>query len=185
MGSPLMSRNRVAEGRKGLQPCNLVIGARDDSIAGDPCYRSLRVRGFAADSSPRAPRQDHRRRADRARGGPGVDGDALRSPVPGHGRQPACGLVCAPARPIAIQPSPAAARSLHRHGPARGGRADRLGADAARRRDVDLLRQLRRLRLEEPLRRPRRVRLLPVEEPVRVGHAARPGHRRERGPGWL
>ena len=52
MGSPLVGRIPVAGQRKGLQPCNLEIGARDDSLAGDPCSRSLRVRGVVADSSP-------------------------------------------------------------------------------------------------------------------------------------
>ena len=52
MGSVLRSeRKPVAGQRKGLQPCPLVIGARDDSIAGDPGCRSLCVRtrfGFLA-----------------------------------------------------------------------------------------------------------------------------------------
>ena len=51
--------------RKGPQPCNLVNGARDDSIAGDPCYRSLRVRGGALDSSLGSEGKGHRRRVDR------------------------------------------------------------------------------------------------------------------------
>jgi DDE family transposase len=54
VGSQVMTRNPVAGQRKGLQPCNLVIGARDGSIAGDPRYRSLCVRGLAGDSSQRA-----------------------------------------------------------------------------------------------------------------------------------
>ena len=56
---------------EGLQPCQLVIGARDGRFAGDPRYRRLRVRLLAVDSSPRTGREDHRPGADRARGGAG------------------------------------------------------------------------------------------------------------------
>ncbi len=53
MGLGLMSRDRRwRRRRKGLQPCSLVIGARDDSLAGDPCYRSVRVRGCGAIPRP-------------------------------------------------------------------------------------------------------------------------------------
>ena len=110
MGSLLTSRDQVVRRRKGLQPCPLVIGARDDSFAGDPCYRGVHVRGRGGDPSPRPSRQDHRRRADRAGGGPGSDGDALRSSVPGPGGKTAARLVSPAAGPNAVQPSLAATR---------------------------------------------------------------------------
>src|SRR5215216_3503370 len=77
-----MSRNPAEDKRKGLQPCNLVIEARDDSLAGDPRCRSLRVRGLAFDSSLGSAREDHRPGVDRTGGRPGGDGPVLGPPVP-------------------------------------------------------------------------------------------------------
>ncbi len=65
-----------------------MIGARSDSIAGDPCICSLRVRALAANSSPRPRGQDHQPRADRSGCRSSLDRRALRSPVPGHDRLP-------------------------------------------------------------------------------------------------
>ena len=49
-------------------------------------------------------------------------------------------------------------------------------------RDAAFLRQLRRLCPAEPVCRVRRVRLLPVQEPVVLGHAARLDERPKRRP---
>jgi hypothetical protein len=68
---------------------------------------------------------------------------------------------------------------LHRGGAAAGGGARRRGPHPARRRHADQLCQLRRLRLQERVRAPRGLRLLPLEEPVRVGGAAGAGSSRK------
>ena len=124
-----------------------MIGARDDSIAGDPCYRSLRVRG-----SLRIPRPGPEGKITDAElialaVAQAAIGDPLGSQVPGADRLPACGLVFPPARPIAIQPAPAPADAADHGGAARGRRARRRGRDPAGRRHADQLRQLSRLRL--------------------------------------
>jgi hypothetical protein len=67
--------------------------------------------------------------------------------------------------------------------PVDGRRARRRGPDPARRRHADQLRQLSRLRLAQPLRRSRELRLLPIKERVRLGHAARARGRPQRRPG--
>jgi hypothetical protein len=186
VGWPLMSERKPVVGqRKGLQPCNLVIGARDDSIAGDPCSRSLCVRALASDSSPWSGRQDHRRRVDRVGGRPGGDGRVLGPQVPWVDRLPAAGLVSPPARPIPIQPAAAPALALYDHGAADARAADRRGPNPACRRHPDQLRQLSRLRPQEPVRRRRRLWLLALPQPLCLGHAAGRGQRSQRGAGGL
>lgn len=48
MGSQVISRDPA-----GIQPCSLVIGARDDSIAGDRRGYRIHLRGRVVDPSPR------------------------------------------------------------------------------------------------------------------------------------
>ncbi len=90
--------------RKGLQPCQLVIGARDGRFAGDPRCRSLRIRVFVVDSSPGPGRPDHRSGADRARGRSSCHRPGVRSAVPRDDRT-AAAVLPAPARPVAVQPA--------------------------------------------------------------------------------
>src|SRR5215217_4893094 len=177
-----MSRDPVVGRRKGLQPCSLVIGARDDSFAGDLCCGGLYLRGRGGDPSLRAAGNDYRRRARRLGGGAGGDGDTLGSPVFGPRRQTLARLVSASALPIAVQPQAASARTDDRFGAAAGREADRQKRAAARRRHPDRGRQLPRLREPQRLCRHRRLRLLPVQEPVFVGRAACPCHRPRRLP---
>ena len=68
MGSLAEQERPARHKEEGLQPCNLVIGARDDSIAGDPCCCSLCVRRRRSRSLAPARRARSPIRADRARG---------------------------------------------------------------------------------------------------------------------
>ena len=66
-------------------------------------------------------------------------------------------LVSASARPVPVQPPPAAARAVRQHGPADRRRADRRGQLRLADGTLIAVRQLPGLRLAQPLRRPRRA----------------------------
>lgn len=180
MGLQVMGRDRVARRRKGLQPCSLVIGARDDSFAGDPCCRGLHLRGRAGDPSPRPERKDHRCRARCLGGGAGGDGGAIGSPVSRARWQGLAGLVSASSLPGAVQPAAAPTGVCDRGRAAASRRACRLEQPQNRRRHPDRGCQPPGLRLAQRVRRRCRLRLLPLEEPVRVGSTPHPGDRPER-----
>ncbi len=138
MGLALMSRDALGRRRKGPP----VIGARDDSIAGDPCCRSVHLRRRSVHPSPRPGRQDHGCRADRLGGSAGGDGSPFGSAVPWPGGQALARLVPASALPVEVQPQVAPACAFDRERAAAGLRAPRLGRSADRRRHSSGGRQL-------------------------------------------
>src|SRR5918997_611751 len=81
------------------------------------------------------------------------------------------GVLCRPARPGAVQPSPASPDAVDHHRAADARRVGRRGPGPARRRDLDRVRQLPGLRVAQRVRRSRRLRVLPLQEPVHLGHA--------------
>src|SRR5579863_9621883 len=109
-----MKRVLGPEREKGLQSCSLVIGARDDSFTGDPCYRSVRVRGRAGDPSLWPGWVDDRCGVDGVVGRSGSDGYPVRPSVPRADREAVAGLVSAPARPVPVQSSLAAVDAVAR-----------------------------------------------------------------------
>ncbi|HYZ78829.1 MAG TPA: transposase [Gaiellaceae bacterium] len=121
------------------------MGARDGG-SGSPCCCSLCLRRRVSGPCARwSAAVGQRRGTGRARGRAGRDRDQLRSAVPRLDRAGVAGLVCAPARPVAVQPQAARAGGVDRERAAAACSLAGQRRSAPQRRHLDRGRQLSRL----------------------------------------